>query len=314
MQYNESMRIAGLIFDESDHYLDHLAPFCALLGCPLILCEPELADLARRFYPDVEMLSIPAGELELPETTICCDTRFLLQAQFPRQSTQILWLPHGNSDKGWNVSFFEALRGETALVYGQRMIDFMAEQKVFPKTIRIGNFRYEYFRRHCGSENPKTFLYAPTWDDSEKNNSFWKSFPLLAERLPVDCTLWIKLHPNTVRKHGPEIEVLIGRYAKRADIEFLPNTPPIYPLLAKCSAYIGDMSSIGYDFLTFQKPMYFLGANSLLPLHRCGMPIDPAKFDFELSNPFVERQKSLYQYTFSSVDNWKEEIHALCGL
>ncbi|MBU6384111.1 MAG: CDP-glycerol glycerophosphotransferase family protein [Verrucomicrobia bacterium] len=301
------MRVAGLIFDDSRHYLDHLAPFCALLGAPLICCEPEMADLASRFYSDVETLLIPAAKLRLPRTTIACDPKPFLQAAFPGQSTNLLWLPHGNSDKGPS---FEPLQGEIALVYGQRMIDFMGEQNVFPKTIRVGNFRWEYYRSAVRHSEAKTFLYAPTWDQS---NTFWKALPLLADRLPADCRLWVKLHPNTLREFAPEVERMIGRYA-RANLQFLPNDPPIYPLLAQSSAYIGDMSSIGYDFLTLNRPMYFLNANPHLPLHRCGMAIDPAQFDFALQNPCAEAQKQLYAYTFSKEALWKEEINALCSL
>ncbi|MBX7067128.1 MAG: CDP-glycerol glycerophosphotransferase family protein [Parachlamydiales bacterium] len=300
------MKCAGLIFDDSRHYLDHLGPFCALARCPLICCEPEIAELAARFYPDLEVREFS----KLPKYTITCDTQPFLQAAFPGQSTKILWLPHGNSDKGWNSPFFDALKGETAFVYGQRMIDFMGEKGVFPKTVPIGNFRRQYFSKMIGKPEGKTFLYAPTWDES---NSFWKAFPLLAKQLPADCNLWVKLHPNTIKKFAPEIEVLIGRYSQ-PNIEFLPDDPPIYPLLAKCSAYIGDMSSIGYDFLAFNRPMYFLNANPSLPLHGCGMAIDPSKFDFVLKNPFSDEQKRLYEYTFSPACNLKEQVDALCSL
>src|SRR5438105_1920604 len=38
---------------------------------------------------------------------------------------------------------------------------------------------------------------------------------------------------------------------------FITDFPLIYPLLAKTDIYLGDVSSIGYDFLFFQKPMFF---------------------------------------------------------
>lgn len=302
---------AGLIFDDSSHYLDHLGPFCALAGCPLLVCEPEIADLATQFYPDLEIHLIPSHELKLPKYTITCDTRGLIQIYFPGQDTQILWLAHGNSDKGFNGPFFDALQGETAFVYGQRMIDFMASKGVRPKTIRVGNFRMQYYQKKLGSCDPKTFLYAPTWDDFEKNNSFWMAFPLLAKNLPKDSHLAVKLHPNTVKKFAPEIERLIGQYS-RTNIQFLPDEPPIYPLLSKIEAYIGDMSSIGYDFLAFQRPMFFLNASPLLPLHQCGVAIDPRSFDFSLINPHSKAQKELYEYTFDSKTNWQKELR--CAL
>ncbi len=193
------------------------------------------------------------------------------------------------------------------------MIDFMGANGVFPKTIRVGNFRWEYFCQRNTAEvlsEGKNFLYAPTWD----NDFFWKAFPHFAKRLPAECNLWVKFHPNTVRKFAPEIEVLIGRYSKQTNIRFLPDEPLIYPLLAECASYIGDMSSVGYDFLTFCRPMYFIEANTSLPLHQCGAAIDPAHFDFTLANPFAEAQKQLYDYTFGGAGNWKEQFYALCGI
>lgn len=304
---------AGLIFDDSSHYLDHLGPFCSLAGCPLLVCEPEIADLATRVYPDLQVQLISLRALKLPKWTITCDTRPLLRAYFPGQSTQILWLAHGNSDKGFKGPFFEALQGETAFVYGQRMIDFMGAKGVRPKTIRVGNFRMQYYQKKLCACKSKTFLYAPTWDDFEKNNSFWKAFPLLAKNLPKDCNLAVKLHPNTVKKFAPEIESLIGKHSQK-NLHFLPDEPPIYPLLSRFEAYIGDMSSIGYDFLAFQRPMFFLNANPLLPLHNCGTGIDPNSFDFSLTNPYSKAQKALYEYTFDSHTDWKRELDALCSL
>ncbi len=310
------MRCAGLILDDSPHFLDHVAPFCALGGYPLLICEPELADFATKFYPDLDVRYVPFQELEAPKWTISCYSKSFLAANFPWKETKTLWLPHGNSDKGWHAPIFESLECDVAFVYGQRMIDFMAEKGAFPKTIRVGNFRYEYFRKHKLRETAlekKIFLYAPTWDDYEDGNSFWKAFPTLAKQLPEDCHLWIKMHPNTMSRFGHKIEILIGKY-ERDNILFLPNEPPIYPLLAKCTAYIGDMSSIGYDFLTFNRPMYFLNAKKFLPLHQCGKSIEAEAFDFVLDHSFLDQQRKLYEYTFDAKPKWKEELDALCSL
>jgi hypothetical protein len=312
---------AGLIYDDSRHYIDHLAPFCSLAKWPLIICEPELAEITSHFYPDLEVVYTPIQELLLPRTIVSCDNTPLLSASFPYQSFHHLWLPHGNSDKGWNSFFFEALKEEKiALVYGQKMVDFISAKNVFPKMIRIGNFRWEYFKRHesfyqktIKLPKGKNFLYAPTWDDSENNCSFWDAFPLLANHLPKDCNLLIKLHPNTTSKFGPELEILKGRYAKKENLIFWPEYPPIYPLLSQCDAYIGDMSSIGYDFLKFGKPMYFLNAKPHLPLHKCGIHIDPKTFDFHQNEPASFLKKELYEYTFDPPPNWNE-IHALSCL
>ncbi len=306
---------AGLIFDDSRHYIDHLAPFCSLAGWPLIICEGAIGDLARRYYPDLEIIESNQWDLKLPPALIACDPRSLIESAFPGALLkELYWLPHGNSDKGWKNPIFEPLRKETALVYGQKMIDFMHQKSVSPHTIRVGNFRLHYWIKHRSfyeavlqKEIPlpkgrKTYLYAPTWNDREGNGSFWEMFSLLTVHLPADCNLIVKIHPNTQAKFAPEIERLIGQYSKRTNIFFLLEFPPIYPLLSICDAYIGDMSSIGYDFLYWKRPMYFLkSADRSQFLYRCGMEITPeqTKTIFEPAKENREEiQKEIYAYTF----------------
>lgn len=309
------MKFAGLIYDESLHYLDHLAPCAAMLNWPLIICEPSVAEQARTYYPGLEVHEIAFHELRLPKTILSCDSAHFLKAAFPLQKCQTLWLPHGNSDKGLGSSFSSVLNDEKgALVYGQKMIDFLKP----PHPIRVGNFRLEYFLKHklfykkmLAVPEGINFLYAPTWDHS---SSFWEAFPLLVSNLPSHVNLLIKLHPNTMKKFEPEIEQLQGRFSAKKNVYFLPNMAPIYPLLEKCSAYIGDMSSIGYDFLFFDRPLYFLNANRNFFLHQCGHPIDPKTFDYPLKNFLSSKKKSLYQYTFDSPPDWnmiQEKIDAL---
>lgn len=315
---------AGLIYDDSRHYIDHLGPFCALMGWPLIVCEDAVADLATRYYPDLEVILKNTLHLKLPRNVLTCDTRPLLEAAFPGQRTRLLWLPHGNSDKGWRGPFFEGLNGEIALVYGQKMVDFMHEKNVFPKILRMGNFRWHYYRKHRSfydqtlePKKGRTFLYAPTWDDSENNCSFWKAFPHLAAAVPSDCHLLVKLHPNTLLKYEVELEILMGRFAAAKNVTFLPEFPPIYPLLAICDGYIGDMSSIGYDFLKFDRPLFFLNAHKHLYLSRCGTAIEANHFDFSVKDGLSHVRNKAYNYTFDPEPNWdelKRELHALCSV
>jgi teichoic acid glycerol-phosphate primase len=314
MSYMHSF--AGLIFDDSRHYIDHLAPFCALHGWPLIVCEGAVGDLARRYYPGLEVIERPLWNLTLPKTVVACDPRPLIESAIPgNPKINLLWLPHGNSDKGWNSPIFEPLRGETALVYGQKMIDFMKENQVCPRMIRVGNFRERFFAQNRSFYDrllaneiflPKarmTYLYAPTWNDAEGNGCFWEMFPILTAHLPDDCNLIVKIHPNTALQFAPEIERILGQYAKRTNLFFLTEFPPIYPLLSICDAYIGDMSSIGYDYLFWKRPMYFLKkAVRSQFLYRCGIEIFPDQIPsiFEKNNNEDRKaiQAKVYAYTF----------------
>lgn len=314
------MHYAGLIFDDSRHYIDHLAPFCALQKWPLIACEGAVADLCRRYYPGLEVIEANIWNLSLPSTLVSCYPARLIQSAFPSSaSCKILWLPHGNSDKGWKVPFFEALQRETALIYGQKMQDFLHKKHLSLPTVRIGNFRLRYWMQHRSFYDAlalplppadKTYLYAPTWNDEEGNGSFWQMFPCLAAHLPSDCSLIVKIHPNTLRQQEIEIERLKGKYERNRNIVFLPEFPPIYPLLNRCSAYIGDMSSIGYDFLHWNRPMYFLNAKKenlendpSLFLYRCGVCIAPEDagaifYRRDDDSRFTDIRKQVYAYTF----------------
>lgn len=312
---------AGLIASDSPHYIDHLAPFCALAGCPLLVCEESIAHLARKYYPDLQIIETSVWAASLPSSIISCDTRPLIESFFPQRVPEhIFWLPHGHSDKGWRAPFFEALKAETALVYGRKMLHCFQKKKVPSSTKYIGNFRLHYWHANKRfydlitlqeipfSKTGKTYLYAPTWEDAEQNCSLWTMLPLLAKHLPKHSTLLVKLHPNTQKQHAPSVERWIGQYK---NISFLSEFPPIYPLLDRCDVYIGDMSSIGYDFLYRNRPMFFLNHkrrdsknHPSAYLYRCGHEIFPETIEkiFKKAEdpPHLKRiREQVYAYTFS---------------
>lgn len=319
------MNCAGLIYDDNLYYLDHLAPFCSLIRRPLIVCEGTIAEQAAQYYPNLHVVQKNILETQVPKTVISCGDTLQLKRAFPNQIFSNVWLPHGNSDKGWHSSTFEILQsGEKAIVYGQKMIDFMTALNVFPQTIQVGNFRRYYFDQHrtfyqkiiasellarLPSKANRTFLYAPTWEDRENNGSFWSVFPRLAESVPDNCNLIVKIHPNTVQLYEARIEAAIGKYGKK-NILILTEFFPIYPLLSICDAYIGDMSSIGYDFLSFNKPMYFINASQRnmsdpgLYLFRCGQECKGADVFNLPSKDFSQIQKETYEYTFADTPDW----------
>ena len=314
---------AGYIFDDSIHYIDHLGPFCALQNWPLVVFESSVAELCRRYYPGLEVIEESSRNFSFPNTIVSCEPARLIQGRFPFiQYPQIFWLPHGNSDKGWKAPYFESLQNETAIIYGQKMEDTLFQKKIAIPRWRIGNFRLHYWMQHRsfydelisgemkGLLGKKIYLYAPTWDDAEKNSSFWQFFPCLAAVLPKDSHLIVKLHPNMEKQKLLQIERLKGIYSKDSSILFLSSFPPIYPLLNLCNAYIGDMSSIGYDFLYWKRPMYFLNATKPLPekdisffLHRCGKVISSLEdvrsiFESAETPELMAIRSQIYEYTF----------------
>ncbi len=314
------MKSAGLLFDESFHYIDHLAPFCSLLGCPLIVCEPSVAALCRAYYPELEVCEVGVRELKncFPETVIACDNRALLRQALRGwipEKFRMLWLPHGLSDKGWKQPFFETLQEEDGLlVYGQRMRDVLQAKQVQVPCVSVGNFRKVYFEKHRQfytklmdeKFGAKEFvLYAPTWEDSEGNGTFWEAIKSLRTE-----NLLIKLHPNTERKYMLALTQCKAR--------FLENFPPVYPVLERTNVYIGDMSSIGYDFLCYERPLFFVRKHKTDPatdpsafLMRCGQQVlidELPTLDWSVAQPMAAK-RALYAHAFDPLSDLAE-VHS----
>lgn len=296
--------MVGLIFDASVHYLDHLAPLCALQNLPLFLCDPDIALLAKRYYPGLEVIESPITALPPLEKIVSCTPRPLLQASLFYPVRQTTWLPHGHSDK---TPCFEVLKEETAaLVYGEQMKNWVRAANPLLPIETVGNFRLNYFLKHHSFYTPllppktgPTFLYAPTWDDYEKSNTFWNCFPILVDHLPTEASLWVKLHPNTYRQFPDKVEIFKGRYGRK-NVVWIEDFPPIYPLLSCVDAYIGDTSSIGYDFLAYDKPLVFLN-NTPTRLSRVGLHVKPENAFRVLAEPDTRShlRKALYRKTFT---------------
>lgn len=313
---------AGLIFDSSLHYLDHLGPFCALCGYPLIITESFVREKASQHYPDLHIIPLDREEVpqklsQFPCVISCSPTSLLRQSLGPLPCPTI-WLPHGNSDKGQIVPYFDALREEqTALVYGSQMAGIIAQNCPAIQQIPVGRYRLLYYQKHRAfyqqnfpiqfPQKQPTILYAPTWEDTENNCSFWTAFPQLADHLPPSFNLIVKPHPNTAASQAPQIEALIGKYEK-GSLRFLLDYPPIFPLLDQVDYYLGDRSSIGYDFLYFDRPLFFLDPHENSrgkDLTSAGTTTQPQNFYNDLSSRdhscFSSTRRSMYCHAFDSI-------------
>lgn len=324
---------AGLICGLESHHLDHMAPLCAILEIPLIVTEELLLKQAQEAYPVVD--TIYCDYLELPffmtktyQFVFCCFPRILFNELFflaqllSKKNIYTIWCPHGNSDKGNLKPYVEALfQDELLLVYGQQMIDFFTRHGLIKPYVVIGNFRYQFYRQHkdwyddyvtqkVPFSPKKTILYAPTWQDYEKSCSFFSATDSLIEQKPDKYRLLIKPHPNLKRQNPFLIEEIEEKCQSFSDVYFIADLLPIYPLLHTCDLYIGDMSSIGYDFLQVNRPMFFLNQNHVEDLlstylFRCGQTVLPQQYPNIYS--LIDRQQELtsvreevYQYTFAA--------------
>ena len=187
---------SGLIHGREFHYLDHLAPLCSILEIPLTVTDPDVAQSARDYYPDLCVLE--EDDLALGERLVhhfdlifyCTprvlfDEAFFFSQKLLNKKIHTIWCPHGNSDKGKASPFMEALQEEQhALIYGNRMLDFIKEKGVLQrlkKYIFLGNYRYQYYLSQkefykkkinqylspLQKQKGPLILYAPTWQDHE---------------------------------------------------------------------------------------------------------------------------------------------------
>ena len=331
-----------------EQYIDHIAPLCGHLKIPLLCDKPFLVLLFKKYYPNVDFqiknwsLSYffnNYNEVYFPfkfekgilENII--KNRDSKSHSYP-YSTKFTSILHGCSDKGYHSdwlsedSYFKD--ADCLLLYGKRMKDLLRDTKMLQQlkeTRYIGNYRLKYYQDNKAFYNHliKTtilskfdqkrplILYAPTWDDYENSSSIHLMLDRL-RNIPSSFNVIFKTHPmSNVKSTRFDPEPLFNELKKLAhqkNLLILPTYPLIYPLLEYVDYYLGDHSSVGYDFLYFDRPFFFLNPTPEKKLdkgallHRCGPLLDPSKDIFlqiekHLSkDPYSEIRQSLYRYAF----------------
>jgi hypothetical protein len=309
------------------HLLDHIAPLAALHSMPLITTEELNTHLAKRFYPQVILRYMPDLEFKLKEIAEEFDTLYeckywaphlkLLFRQLYNKEMELIFCPHGQSDKGYQAPLLAPYATQSkVLIYGQLMKTMLKELKVpLPKHELIGNYRLSFYQKHQSfydalaeeqifsklpSQN-RTVLYAPTWRDADQASSFFSYCKPLISQLPQDWNLLIKLHPLLEQRDPAQFYSIATLIAEKPNALIVQEFPPVYPILSKADVYLGDASSVGYDYLTFERPMFFFPA-SRARLHSCGIIIDPTRniyTQMEKQNSFASAQQKLYKLAFA---------------
>ena len=345
------LRSAGIITGPQTH-LDHLGVLCAILQIPLIVTEEETYVAAKKYYPQIDVALKDYTELSIDYLAAEFDVLFesgkfwaaelvpIFQLLYGKKMRAV-FCPHGNSDKGHSLSTH--VEQDISLVYGDHMIDLLKKTGAYEKinhVVRTGNYRHSFYLKHkefydsCAKEEVfskfdrarPTILYAPTWQDSENPSSFFNSCKDLIEQFTPSYNLVVKLHPFLEKYHPAQTYHILSKYEAHPKVSFLTQFPPIYPLLDFCDIYLGDFSSIGYDFLAFNKPMYFFNPlkadgnkSQGLFLHRCGMEIPQNENIYKFLKDSLEYNKNhfstirneVYSYAFGKeIDPFqiKEEI------
>lgn len=349
----------GYIHRSEWHYIDHVGPICDLLEIPLIFFDETEQSLAKEFYPllKTELLSLMAFTFEytLSHYDYLVASGIMGREVLKRKiqahekkfqkTLRFVHCPHGFSDKIVYLSL--AAHEDITLIYGQNHLDHFKALHVLDQLhayVWVGNYRYLYYQKyknHCDriteekifshfERKSPCILYAPTWSDYDDTSTFAVFCSRLITLLPDAYNLIIKIHPRLRIESEAEYTKIVNACAYKRNVIIVDQFPLIYPLLARTDIYIGDASSIGYDFLTFSKPMFFLNKLRRDPfidrrayLFRCGTVVNPEDFDnlFSIieeslptdSQQFEAIRAEVYAYTFGNehpLENIKEDILA----
>lgn len=327
------MRFAALNTGPDFHLLDHIAPLACLLQMPLYIEEEKNFTLSSEYYPMVETHYLPDIEHKLPFFAKNYDTLFECKYWAPylkqlfrdlyNKEMRLIFCSHGQSDKGYaNPLLLPYSTQQAALIYGDLLKDMLSEMSASTQLIYTGNYRLLFYQMNkpfyddlAETEvfsqfplNQKTILYAPTWNDADESTSFFKHATSLCSSFPDDWNLIVKVHPLLEQRDPAQYYRIAALVETKPNRILLSDFPPIYPLLARTDVYLGDYSSVGYDFLTFQRPMFFL-LNPNLPkgrLHKCGTILKSPEVlisEINKNHNFSIAQKNLYTYSFNTTIN-----------
>jgi CDP-Glycerol:Poly(glycerophosphate) glycerophosphotransferase len=311
------------------HYLDHLGVLCIELGLPLLVTEEATYQAAQKFYPQLDCKLIDLQALSLDYLANHFDVIFesghrwalellpLLEMMFHKK-LRIVYCPHGNSDKGYSQ---DPLPKDISLVYGNHMFDHLKKTKSLEKlnsTVLTGNYRYQYYLRNQQfyddllkpeldklDPHKKTIFYAPSWPDGENASSFLTCAERVLQEVGEFYNIIIRWHPFLDELHPVETHQLRREFENKEGIVFLSDFPCIYPILNVSDGYLGDFSSIGYDFLAFNKPLFFLDSHFGM-LYKCGEQLNLEKHLGESIKQaekisHQEQRKETYHYVFGEM-------------
>lgn len=310
-------------------FLDHLMPLCDLLQIPLVCTDPWVYSAAECFYPKTE-LYLAQKATDFQEILAHYRTFYTVEPcrlhpkafqfgtfLYKGEGVSVAGL-HGNTDKFRNTYWVERYADEDILlVYGRQMIDYFQEKGVWGRIknkVMLGNLRLTYYRKHQDFFNKaaqahlfkekkrKTVLWMPTWSffRSEDDSPFFDVADEVLEKVPEAFQLLIKLHPYTYRLFPEKVAALKKNIAGRAEILLLDEIPLIYPFLNQADIYLGDYSSVGYDFLAMNRPLFFLGKGHGL-LAQSGTVVEnaPSLYShFGMEDHLASSRQKLYEYAF----------------
>ena len=131
----------------------------------------------------------------------------------------------------------------------------MSDKNRVKKTLDIRE-KIEKFMGGGSLKDKKIILYAPTFRDNETDNpKLHMNVSKLAETLPCDYLIFLKLHPFVSRAFkGSDLPAGVINVSDYQDLNEL--------MVVSCGL-ITDYSSIIFDYVVLDKPMYFFADDIL---------------------------------------------------
>lgn len=295
---------AALQFGDTISKLDHLIPLCHLFNAPLLLDSSFSYQLAERYYPPTRLILVKHEEylpclsnfhLFFASDKYSSYTLQTLYDLIANKNLYFFYCPHGNSDKGFIHKTMNQLDFHNlSLIYGEQMRQRIYHMDLYSQIhalVTMGNLRKRFYQKHKNfftliikndlklpRKSRYTFLYAPSWQDAEHSTSFFTICKYLIKHIPSSDHLIIKIHPLLLTYNLGYVTHICEKYKDKKNVQFVQENPLIYPLLEYIDIYLGDVSSVGYDFLFFNRPMFFFDVrirppNESKTLFRCGIEV-----------------------------------------
>jgi len=338
----------GLCLTPGDtiHHLDHLVVICHILHIPIVTDEESAYQSLLRYYPQVQPIYILEHQYILNYLADHYDMLFVSAANYRRDLTPIFdmmfcksmrfcYCPHGNSDKPMTQFSLQNL----SLIYGGQMEERLSKTGIIQQLdgyVRTGNYRFPFYWKYQAfydaitekevfakfEKKQTTLLYAPTWQDMEHSSSLFDVGSHIIDQLPSHYNLIVKLHPWLQHYQAGYVHLMQERYQNRPNIVILSLFPLVLPLLKRTDIYLGDLSSVGYDFLYFNRPMFFFdpkqrerSRKDATQLYACGTLIPEVAYhniyrfiehNLETQDQYKDRREQIYLYTFGRDRDFSE--------
>ncbi len=325
----------GVLTERRLSYVDHLVPLCQLIDIPLLVTDRWIYEIIQLYYPPMQLVYFDPDDNCLDDALYGYDYfvytepsrkvsgHFEFCNHYTTVKARSIFTHHGNSEKSFGMYWFERLMDEDILlIYGEHMLEMMRAIGVTKPFIKCGNYRLAYYQLYkiffqrnitlhlFEPSKRKTLLYAPTWAGSNlytewrfEYSTCLEKHQSILEEIPNGYQVLVKLHPNHLLRMPDETEKLIASYQGNPQIRFIHDFPLIYPLLEHTDLYVGDFSSIGYDFLYFDRPMFFLTGERERMLNRCGISLGEKGFwkrVHEDQSHLSLIRKQTYEHAFGS--------------